>query len=96
MQQILEPSSEIHPKFQTVQFLLDRGEVIAGLVVKENKDSYHVAKNLLTPHDLTRIDKRTIEEQLVSKVSAMPAGLINTLTKSEILDMLRFLELVRR
>jgi cytochrome c len=92
LQQILEPSNEIHPKFQTVQFLLDRGEIIAGLIVKENKDSYHVAKNLLTPHDLTRVDKRTIEEQQVSKVSAMPAGLINTLTKSEILDMLRFLE----
>ena len=92
LQQILEPSSAIHPKFQTMEFVLDRGETVTGVVVKEDAASVHVVKNLLKPHDVTKIDKASIEEQEVSKVSAMPTGLVNVLTKSEVLDLLTFLE----
>jgi len=92
LQQILEPSSEIHPKYQTIQFLLDDGQIVTGVVVREEQNTFYVAKNLLMPHELTKIDKKSIEEQEVTKVSAMPSGLMNTLTKSEILDLLRFLE----
>ncbi|WP_202921049.1 c-type cytochrome [Anatilimnocola aggregata] len=92
LQQIIEPSSEIHPKYQTQQFLLDNGQVVIGVVLKEDEHAVFVAKNLLTPHELTRIEKSSIEEQGVSKVSAMPNGLLNGLTKTEILEMLKFLE----
>ena len=92
LQQILEPSSEIHPKYQTQQFLLNTGQVVIGVVLKEDELAFYVAKNLLKPHELTRIEKASIEEQATSQVSAMPSGLLNGLTKTEILDMLRFLE----
>jgi hypothetical protein len=39
-----------------------------------------------------KIDRSSIEDQAVSKLSAMPTGLANGLTKSEVLDMLVFLE----
>ena len=38
LQQILEPSSEIHPKYQTMQFVLDSGEIVTGVVVKEDDE----------------------------------------------------------
>ncbi|MGC3972186.1 MAG: hypothetical protein QM775_34050 [Pirellulales bacterium] len=92
LRQILEPSVAIHPKYQTLQFVLDSGETVTGVVVKEDAESLFVIKNLLTPQDITTIKKSSVEEQEVSKVSAMPTGLLNTLTKSEILDLLTFLE----
>ena len=92
LQQIIEPSSEIHPKYQTLQFLLDNGQVVIGVVLQEDEDAVYIAKNLLTPHTLTKVEKSSIEEQGATKLSAMPNGLLNGLTKTEILDMLRFLE----
>jgi putative heme-binding domain-containing protein len=92
LRHIIEPVLEIHPKYQTTQFLLDSGKVVVGNVIKEDADAIHVATNLMTPQDLTKIDKAEIEVQQVSKNSAMPEGLLNVLSKEEILDLLRFLE----
>ena len=89
---IIEPALEIHPKYQTTQFVLDSGNVIVGTVIGEDADALHVATNLTMPQELTKIDKAEIEVQQVSKNSAMPAGLLNGLSKEEILDLLRFLE----
>ncbi len=89
---ILEPSREIHPKFQTTQFLLESGKVVVGNIIREDSDVIEVATNLLTPHELTLIDKQEIEEQVPSPHSAMPAGLLNLLTKQEIVDLLIYLE----
>lgn len=90
--QLLEPSREIHPQYQTTQFLLETGKVVVGNIIRENSDSIEVATNLLAPHELTRINKQEIEEQIASPHSAMPAGLLNSLTKSEIMDLLTYLE----
>lgn len=66
--------------------------MIVGTVIREDVDAIHVATNLTMPQDLTKIDKAEIEVQQVSKNSAMPTGLLNGLSKEEILDLLRFLE----
>jgi hypothetical protein len=42
---------------------------------------------------VTEIAKNTIDERVDSKVSLMPEGLLNTLTKQEIFDLLLFIEL---
>jgi hypothetical protein len=41
---------------------------------------------------MTTIAKKDIEESKVSTLSAMPTGLIDVLTKEEILDLLHYLE----
>ncbi len=92
LQQILEPSSEIHKDFQTYQFLLEDGRVLSGVIAKETPTEYHVIANLLLPHTVTRIAKRDVERRAKSTVSAMPEGLLNVLTKEEILALLAFLE----
>ena len=92
LQQMLEPSFEIHPKFQTHQFLMDNGRVIIGMIAKETETELHVMTNLLTPHNLTQVPKKQIEERFVSKVSSMPTGLLNVLTKQEILNLVSFVE----
>jgi len=92
LRHIMEPALEIHEKYQTSQFLLESGKVVVGNVIQEDEQSIHVATNLLMPQDLTKIDKSEIEDQQVSKNSAMPEGLLNILSKDEVLDLLRFLE----
>ncbi|MDZ4850871.1 MAG: PVC-type heme-binding CxxCH protein [Pirellulaceae bacterium] len=92
LQQILEPSHEIHPKYQVVQFLLESGKIVSGVVMKEDDDSVQVASNLLAPQALTKIAKKDIEERQMAKNSAMPLGMANVLTKNEIVDLLHYLE----
>ncbi|MEQ1825003.1 MAG: PVC-type heme-binding CxxCH protein [Pirellula sp.] len=91
LQQILEPSAEIHPQHTTYMFLLGSGEVISGIIEKEDDQAYFVRSNLLLPQ-ITRVAKSEVEEKKVSKLSTMPAGLVDIMTKPEILDLLRYLE----
>jgi putative heme-binding domain-containing protein len=92
LQQILEPSLEIHPKFQIVNFLLDSGKIVSGVVAKEEKDSFEIVTSLLTPSVFTKIEKSSIEESYVAKHSAMPTGLVNILNTDEIFNLMAYLE----
>ena len=54
-------------------------------------DKIVVRPNLLVP-DTQEIKKADIKSREVSKVSSMPPGLVNILTKEEMLDLLAFIE----
>jgi len=92
LEQILDPSSQINEKFQNTQFVLTDGSVISGVIVKEEPAEFLVMTNLLTPELVTRIAKSDIDQRVASKISPMPQGLANVLTKQEILDLVSFLE----
>ncbi|MBI1246620.1 hypothetical protein GC197_02105 [bacterium] len=92
LQQMVEPSSQINEKFQNVQFLTIGGRVITGVVVEEDDKQYRVATNLLTPNSLTTILKEDVDQMAPSKISPMPSGLLNILTKQEIYDLHSFIE----
>jgi superfamily I DNA/RNA helicase len=46
---------------------------------------------MLEPGSMTGIKAHDIEEQMPSPVSMMPKGLLNTLSRDEILDLLAYL-----
>ena len=92
LQQILEPSAEIHKDFQTHQFLLDDGRVVSGVIMKETPTAYHVVTNLLLPETVTLVKKSSVEERRTSTISAMPEQMLDVLTREEILALLGFLE----
>ena len=71
---------------------MDDGRVITGVITKEEPDAYHVVLNLLTPNAVTVVPKKEIDEKVASKISAMPEGLANVLSKQEVLDLLAFLQ----
>ena len=68
------------------------GAIVSGTILKEDKSTIQLIPNLLTPKAITVIPKSEVEEKVASKVSAMPLGMLNTLTKEQILDLLAFLE----
>lgn len=90
--QILDPSSEINEKYQNTQFVLTDGRVISGVITKEEPTEFHVMTNLLTPQAITRIAKSDIDQRVASKISPMPPGLANVLSKAELTDLVSFLE----
>ena len=96
LKQILEPSSEINKKYQSYVIVTDAGKVVTGLLVKEEHDKVHIMPNPLKPKEITVVQRSEIEEMKPSKLSTMPKGLLMTLSKEEILDLLAYLESARR
>jgi putative heme-binding domain-containing protein len=90
LKDMLDPSARINEKFQTVQLLLADGQVKTGLVVEETPQQLKLVENPLNKVEPITINKSDIEERQVGKVSIMPKGLLDKLTKDEILDLVAF------
>ena len=91
LNQILNPSAEIHKEYQAVSIITVDGETITGLVTKKSDEALTLLTNPLKPTELTELATADIEELIPSKVSTMPKGLLMTFTREEILDLMRFL-----
>ena len=89
---MIDPSSEISPRYSTYRFLLDSGEVVTGVIHGEDEAEVRVLTNLLLPEQVTRLKKSTIELRSQSRLSSMPAGMLDVLTKEEIGDLLSYLQ----
>lgn len=90
LQAILEPSQKINEKFQTNVFVMFSGKTISGLVVEESGDVIKVVENPLVSTQPTEIKRSDVEERLRSNTSLMPKGLLDKLTRDEILDLLAY------
>jgi len=89
---LLDPSLKIDDRYRTVQFVLDDGRVESGVLAGETSAAWKIRPNLLRPDDIKLIVKETVDEQIPSKVSPMPAGLLNVLTRDEIMALVSFVE----
>ncbi len=94
LQHMLEPSAEIGEKFQSHQFLLMDGSSVSGLIVKESDEKIELMTDLLKPKEILTIPKEDIDEQVKSKVSAMPTGLLDVLTEKEIAGLVAYVDTV--
>ncbi|MCS7471662.1 c-type cytochrome [Stieleria sp. ICT_E10.1] len=91
LDQVIHPSKVINDQFSAVKVLTDDGRIHVGVVVNLNGDSMTLNTDLTDPNDRVNIDRKTIEEMMVSKTSAMPEGLFNRMTQDEILDLVAYL-----
>lgn len=87
----IEPSKEISDQYSATQFLTESGRVVVGKVINMNGNSLQVLTNLLDPSSLTSVDRNEIEEVRPAPNSMMPAGLLDTLSEEEVLDLLAYL-----
>ncbi len=93
LESIIEPSKVISEQYQNTMFELKDGTDVVGRVLEDNADKVVVQQNPLAP-EKTEIKKANIKSRTASKVSPMPEGLVDTLTKDEILDLVAYLESV--
>ena len=85
---ILNPSKKIEPKYQSSVLVLKSGRVVTGLVVEDAGEVLKVLDNPAAPDKLVVVQKSEIDERTQSDVSIMPKGVLNKLTREEVLDLL--------
>ena len=91
LQSLLEPSRDVDKKFQSHIFALDSGKVITGMVLEETGDVVKVVIDPLAKGKPTLIKKASIDDRSTSKTSIMPKGLLNKLSREEILDLVAYI-----
>jgi putative heme-binding domain-containing protein len=85
---ILEPSKVINEKYRTYIIVTGKGELMTGVIVAEDKKKLTVMTNpLAKPVEIPADD---IDSKEPAKVSMMPQGLLVTLDREEILDLLAY------
>lgn len=92
LETILHPSRVVDEKYRSLILETDAGEIITGNLAGGDAESLAIAVNPNEPLQLRRVLRRSIETRRVSPVSPMPEGLLNSLTKEEIFDLLAYLE----
>jgi putative heme-binding domain-containing protein len=91
LKEILDPSAKINEKFQTYTFLLDSGKTVTGLVLDETADTVKVIENPLAKAEPVVIKKSEIDQREKAKASIMPKGLLDKLTRDEVLDLIAYI-----
>ena len=90
LEHILNPSKKIDQKYQSNVIVLTSGKVLTGLIVEETDDTLKLIDTPATPEKTAIILRSEIENRTPSEVSIMPKGVVNKLTREEILDLLAF------
>jgi putative heme-binding domain-containing protein len=88
---IVEPSFRINEKYYTYIFETQSGKVVTGLVLEENKDTVKVIENPLVKSEPIVLKQSEIAERKKSPTSTMPKGLLDKLTREEILDLVAYI-----
>ena len=87
-----EPSKVLSEQYMNTAIETTAGKVVVGRIVEETPEKIVLRPNPLEPDSVVTVKKSEIEARSLSKISPMPAGLLNTLTKEEILDLMAYLE----
>src|SRR5438309_5601291 len=90
LKEMLDPSAKINEKFQTQVFQLESGQTITGLVTEETPAVIKLVENPLAKATVTEIKVSEIMARKKSPTSIMPKGLLDKLTRDEILDLVAF------
>lgn len=88
---ILTPSAEIQDAYKMHLVLTDDGRVYSGIPAGENERQLRL--RIANRDEPVVIAKSEIESREIAPVSMMPAGMLNTLTDREVLDLIAYLRL---
>ena len=92
LETILDPNKEVSDQYQATVFQMDDGRIVTGRVANLANNQYMIMEDMIQPGRLTRINRDEIEAMRPSKISMMPSGLLDSLTRDEILDLLAFMQ----
>ncbi len=93
LESIIYPSHVISDQYASKTIVTEEGQQITGMVTPGPGNSIIVVDS---EGKKTEIDKDEIEEVVASKVSAMPAGLLNDLSLEEIANLFSYLNALQR
>jgi putative heme-binding domain-containing protein len=87
---ILYPSKAINTRYGSVLFELKDGTSVAGRLMREDDDRY-VVQASYDPSTAQEIPKNEVAKKEEAHFSSMPSGLLNTMDREEIMDLLYFI-----
>jgi len=91
LRQVLDPSARIKDEHRVFAVFLKNDDRVKGMIVRREGDTLHLAENLQEPGKTLAIRKDDVLRMVPSDISPMPTGLLVTLSKDEILDLLAYL-----
>ena len=90
LREMLDPSAKINEKFQTWIFETEDGGIHTGLVLEESASEVKLIENPLLKAEPIVLKTSEIARREKSKLSIMPKGLLDKLTREEILDLIAY------
>ena len=91
LRHILEPSLKIDEKYQTYIFETKSGKTLTGMIVADNPQAVTIIENPLAKTPPREIKKSDIDTKTKSPVSLMPKGMLDKMTRDEIIDLLAYI-----
>ena len=90
LQEILEPSKTIEEKYRNVTLELGDENSLTGIILAEDKDSVTIQTGPAA-NQMQKVAKSAIKSRKASALSLMPAALLNSLDKEQVLDLLAYI-----
>jgi putative heme-binding domain-containing protein len=90
LESILEPSAKIEDKYRLWIFNLNSGKTVTAMILEENGDTVKIIENPLAKAEPRILKKSEFDNKEPAKVSLMPKGLVEKLTKDEVLDLIAY------
>ncbi len=90
LQSIVDPSNVVSDQYQNMRVTLKDGDDVTGRLVRQSDTEVVIETDPLNPTEQT-VRRSAIDDLRPSTVSPMPEGLVNTLSRDEILDLLAYL-----
>jgi len=70
---------------------MKNGDMVTGVVVNLNGDRVSINTDMFNPNQQIQVNRPQIESIEPSKISPMPAGLLNMMREDEIMDLLAYI-----
>lgn len=90
LKELLDPSARINEKFQSYAFELENGQVVTGLVLEDTPERIKVIENPLAKADAVVLKPAEVASRQKLNSSIMPKGLLDKLSREEILDLIAY------
>ena len=91
LKDIIEPSFRINEKYQTWVIETKAGKTHTGIILEEKGNTIKLIENPLAKAEPIVLKLDDIETKVKSPVSIMPKGLLDKLTREEILDLVAYI-----
>lgn len=88
LEDILDPNRNVDQAFRSTTLNLKNGQVVSGLVLREEGEVIVLADNMGKE---VRIEKKAVDERIVSPLSPMPASLADQIPEEDFYHLLAFL-----
>lgn len=88
---VIEPSKVVSEQYLNTTFLLKNDQDVTGRILEENDQKVVLLTDALN-NVRTEVKKADVKSRAASKLSSMPEGLVNVLSKEELLDLLAYME----